>query len=783
MLAKALESEDAELLIKAEKVLETARVYDFYQKYLEEEQLLDFGDLVFRAAALLQENQQVRQEVRSRYDAILVDEFQDVNRACGVLLKQIAGDGRGLWTVGDLRQCIYRWRGASPANIELFATDFPSAEIISLETNYRSRTEIVDLFAHFARQMSTAGDDVFSSWDAKRGPAKTEHRDAIKVEIANSLRGEAGRIAKNIEEYRSLGLELKDCAVICRTHAQLNKVGKVLGEQGIPVFYLGEIFERDEVRDLLSLLDLLASPGNHTLIRVAQFPEYSIPIPDALKIIAFQKEHNLRCREVLIDADFCSGLSEEGKPGIRKLFEHLSAHSPGTTAWRFLSRYLFDASAYLEPYCDAGDVQSQSRKLAIYQFLRLAQDSEKRFAAGSVEPVGEFLAYVKKLSLFQEDRSYAQMPAEAENLDAVRLLTVHSAKGLEFNAVFLPYLGAGKTPANRRSTTCPNPDGMITGDADFHDSEEECLFFVAMSRARDFLHLSRASEYGKSSSNESKFLTALSDLLPAADVSGPDDRENVPVALPARENPAVFLSMALDRYMKCARNYFYTDVLGLKSVSDKSTYQKFQACVYDILREIQKASQQGESPLSQELALARLDELWVAAALETHPYSPAYKEQAQNIVRTMCDEMETATAGGGAAGGFYEVPLPNGSVRVPVDSVEIMESINGGETVVSRRYEIGKPPKEIKPKDVEVLIAEALKSRFPGVAPSICRIYLGDGSVEEVSITPAVTAKRLKKYDEAIAAITRREFEPEPDGSRCPHCAHFFVCPSGDCGV
>ena len=118
MLAEAKQSDNEELILKAEKVLETARVYEFYQKYLDEEKLLDFGDLVYRAVRLLRENESVKREVRGKYDAILVDEFQDVNRACGVLLKEIAGDGKGLWTVGDLRQSIYRWRGASPANIE-----------------------------------------------------------------------------------------------------------------------------------------------------------------------------------------------------------------------------------------------------------------------------------------------------------------------------------------------------------------------------------------------------------------------------------------------------------------------------------------------------------------------------------------------------------------------------------------------------------------------------------------------------------------------------------------
>ena len=348
MLTEANLSDNEEIILKAEKVLETARVYDFYQKYLIEEKLLDFGDLVYRAVRLLQENESVKREVRARYDAILVDEFQDVNRACGVLLKEIAGEGSGLWTVGDLRQSIYRWRGASPANIELFGVDFPDAETVSLETNYRSRTEVVDLFAHFANKMKTAQDESFNGWEAFRGAAVTENLAAIKVEIAESLNAEAANVAANIEKYHTQGLQYKDCAVICRTHAQLNKFAKVLSEKGIPIFYLGELFERNEVRDLLALLDLKVSPGGHSLIRVAQFPEYKIPLDDTRRIITAQKENKQTFAEVLTDEEFFDQLSGAGKSGAGKLLQHLTSTPVDVSAWSFLANYLFAESSFFK---------------------------------------------------------------------------------------------------------------------------------------------------------------------------------------------------------------------------------------------------------------------------------------------------------------------------------------------------------------------------------------------------------------------------------------------------
>lgn len=778
MLAESEAEDNEELKLKAQKVLETAQVYEYYQKYLTHEKLLDFGDLVYRAVRLLQENEGVKREVRAKYDAILVDEFQDVNRACGVLLKEIAGEGKGLWTVGDLRQSIYRWRGASPANIELFGVDFPDAETVSLETNYRSRTEIVELFANFAQQLTaTSNDEVFNSWEANRGSGKAESLISVRLEIADSLDAEAANIAAHIERLKTQGLEYKDCAVICRTHNQLNKFAKILSAKSIPIFYLGELFERDEVRDLLSLLDLKVSKGGHSLIRVALFPEYKIPFVDTRKIIAAQKENKQSYAEVLSDPNFFNQLSDEGKQGAERLLKHLTSNATDVSAWSFLANYLFVGSDYLMSYFAADDVQDQSKRLAIYQFLRLAQSTEDRFAAGENPPIQEVLNYVKKLAHFNEDKNYAQIPAEAENLDAVRLLTVHSAKGLEFPAVFLPYLGKGKIPSGRQGQTCPNPDGMITGETDFHDSEEDCLFFVAMSRARDYLHLSRAKDYSK---NHSRFLEMLAEALPPADqikavIDDSEEAADVAVEIFA---PQTFYSADLDRYMRCGRDYFYTNILGLKAAGDKSIYLKFHACIYDTLRSMQRIRQLENIELTEDASLARLDEFWQAAEVDTHAYAPIYRTRAEEIIRRMCRELENSAAPNEIARPTYEVKLPNGRIRVNLDAVEIIET-EDEKTAVIRKYKTGKSPKNIDPDNIDVLMTVAVQNNFPEATPLLQKIYLSDSTVREVPITARLIKLRLAKYEEAISGINKREFEPAPSDKNCPYCPHFFICPSG----
>lgn len=771
MLAEATEDDEK---IKAEKVLETARVYEFYEKFLTENKMLDFGDLIYKSVKLLRENEIVKREISAKYDAILVDEFQDVNRACGMLLKEIADDGENLWAVGDVRQSIYRWRGASPANIKLFAEDYANATTIPLETNYRSDEQIVELFKGFAKQMKAAGEDVFYNWKSN---LKTENPASVKLEIADSIETEGENIAEQIHAYNKKGLQFKQQAVICRTHKQLAEFAEILTEKDVPVFYLGQIFERDEVRDLLCLLDLKFSKNAHTLYRVAQFPEYKIPLEDVNLIIKEFAETEISFNELLGKSELIEKLSDTGKIGIDKLKKHLFNTKENVSAWEFLSQYLFSESIYLQKLFETDDIQNQSKRLAIYQFLRLAQTLEEKFFDKAESQITEFLNYVKKLAWFNEDKNYAQIPASAESLDAVRLLTVHSAKGLEFDAVFLPYLGAGKIPSRKQNQTCPNPDGMIEGEKDFHEEEEECLFFVAMSRAKKHLHLSRSTKYGKSNSKESKFLTALNDYLPNAieHESAKEKIAEVLEELSAEKKLESFYWSEIDTYLRCPRKYFYQNVLGLKEKDAKSVYLKFHSCVYETMNSMRAIKSLNSIDFTEENALKRLEDFWNEYEIEEHPYSPIYKSKAIELVKTMFAHLQKTKED--SLQPTLELKLENGKIRFKPD--EILKSADE-KSIVLKKYKTGKAPKTITKDDAEILTFSKLQETFPDAEIEMQKIYLTNDETREVQTTKRLINNRRKKYDEAIKGIQTRDFPAKPNSQNCPHCPHFFICPSGE---
>jgi superfamily I DNA/RNA helicase len=765
MLANASDADDE---LKAQKALEVALVYEFYERHLRENKLLDFGDLVFLAVRLMQTNEAVRKEVRSRFKAILVDEFQDVNRACGVLLREVAGVGENLWAVGDLRQSIYRWRGASPANIRLFGEDFPNARMMSLEVNYRSSEEIVGFFSEFAGRMKAGGAEMFCSWEANRGAAEKEAVTPITFTVAATAAAEARAIARKVQDHIDGGRRFKDQAVICRTHKQLAKLSKELSEGGVPVFYLGDLFERDEIRDLLALLDLKHDSNGFGLVRVARFAEYGIPIDDVRKVIQTVAVDQIDPRSAVAKILESGELSEKGRDGLGRLLEHLGSEE--RSAWSFLVEYLFERSGYLRPLLAERSVESQAKLLAVYQFLRFAESVADRFTGD--DRIDHFLRHVRAIAWFGEDRSFAQMPDAAASLDAVRLLTVHGCKGLEFPVVYTPWLGDGQFPSSKRGSRCPDPDGLTAELNNQHEEEEECLFFVAMSRARDHLHLSRAEKYTTKACGPSRFLEGLA-RLPAYEIAAEEAVEaDMPLAATEPlEADRVYYASELDEYLRCPRQYYYSRMLGLRREDERSVFVKFHSCVNAAIRSLESMPRAKNFELAEAMALEVLEDHWAESGIDGHVYAPIYREIASEMLSRALTRI--GTDAGEISSFARDIQLENGIVRLKADSVE---SAEGAITV--RRFKTGKSPSKQDIEHSEALVVHAIGLENPDAEINLRKIYLTDDVVMDIKVTSKVAGNRKVKYEEAIAGIGENRFPPVVNDRNCPHCSYFFICPS-----
>ena len=771
--------------LAAEKALEVARVYRFYQAHLKVENLIDFGDLIFRTIRLLRSNEGVRQEVRRTYLHVLVDEYQDVNRASAFLLHELVGEGEGLWAVGDPRQSIYRWRGASPINMRMFATDFPAAKnfpddnILKLKKNYRSQPPIVDLFAALAPQMVATEGHSFTPWEKDR--PHTGGR--VSLEIADDLHAEAKGIAREIKRLQAEGVPLKEQAVICRSHTSLARISQLLEEENVPVLYLGDLFERPEVRDMLSLLALACEGDGRGLVRVARFPEYQIPLADVLELRRLAGVENVPFPQALNLADDAVNISQQGKEKLALLSRQIDGLCHGRSAWKMIVRYLFVTSSYLHQFL--GDepaeklIARQQQRLALYQFIQFAHSRLEAKEAGE-DPKLSLLRYVRRLEIFGEEKQLRQVPSWADSIDAVRILTIHAAKGLEFRAVYMPVLGGKYFPASRHPQHCPPPVGLIeTGISDWHLEEEECLYFVALSRARDYLCLSRANRYGQANSRASKFLAMIAGHLPRAAEGGvtwSGDSRGAKAAAASRsvrasEQLPVYYVSHLDVYMKCPRKYFYEFELGLGGRRDDSAYVQFHGCVYDVLHWIQYERTEGRA-VDESAAQAYLAVIWQARGPLEHIYESIYREQAERMI-SLAVVREPMT-GARSARPEYEIALPNGRVKITLDYTEISED---GSSLLMQRIRTGRPSKSEMDKPVYGLYHVAGEQAYPKAKRQLEILYLSTNETKGVELKNSQVEKRLADYDGAMAGILTGEFTAAPSDRECPRCPHYFICP------
>lgn len=777
-LAQAMRDEAStqDEITNAERALEVAHIYVAYQAILDREHLLDFGDLIFKTVLLLRTQSDIADELRRTYTQILVDEYQDVNHASRMLLRELAGSGEGLWVVGDARQAIYRFRGAAPTNMRHFLHDYPGGTVLSLRQNYRSQPPIVNLFSQFASQMRVAqGGLPFTPWEADR----VETGGQVLVKVADDIVAEADEIAYEIERQHASGIPYHEQAILCRTHTNLGRIAKHLEQVGVPVLYLGNLFERSEMRDVLSLLSFACAGDGRGLVRVARFPEYQIPLADVKMLRMLAHEQGVPFPRALTLAHELPTISTSGKRGLTLLDSHLQGICYGSHPWFMLATYLFNRSQYLRFLLDDETIAGQQRRLALYQFLQFAHEYQPAQRTNEhIDPKRQFLQYVRHLEMYGEEKQLRQVPPWAGGIDAVRLLTVHASKGLEFRVVYLPTLGQGIFPSRRQWQPCPPPPGMLANESNGHEEEEECLFFVGLSRARDTLCLSRARHYGNVNSRPSSLLEPIAQFLPMSPEDPPawGTTASIAIQVQAEDPPSssiIIEAKRLDLYIQCPRRYFYEFVMGLNGNREDSAYVQFHACVYRVLQWMAD-ERTYERIVVVNMALVCLTEAWAEHGPRDHPYETLYWHNAEEMVTRAVNRPLRAT--GKATRPEWEVRLRHGSVQLTPDHVETLES---GEEIVER-LRTGRPSKRERDKGIYALYLTAV-DKLVASAPRRVQIrYLSSGHIEPITMSQKSIDTHLQQYDSALAGILREEFPPQPNDRICPRCPHYFICPSAE---
>ena len=769
-LAEAMfaEADSDETRVLAEKCLEVARIYERYEELKKEHNRFDFGDLVALPVEALETHPDIRNELASAYEHILVDEYQDVNRSSVRLLQALANGGENLWVVGDVKQSIYRFRGASSFNIHRYdKSDFVGAEVGCLSINYRSSSEIVDAFSDFAERMKvTTGRS--SRLSSDRGPSGRPP----EFRLAETANDEIAALADAIDEMMDEGHAYREQAILCTGNDKLAKIGAGLESMGIPVLYLGSIFERSEIKDLLSMLSLVADEKGLGLTRIATLAGFEMPLGDVALVI--EKLRSGPDSWVSVDLDSLE-ITANGKSGLEQIRDTLAGFGPASRPWDVLSRVLLDRSRIAASIGKSPEVKDRAAGIAIWQFLNFM-----RATVPGPTPITGLFDRIRRLIQISDERDLRQLPSSAQGLDAVRLMTIHGSKGLEFPVVHLPGLSAASLPRSAKTLRgIVPPDGLVEGSAqsglearaEAHDHEQECLFYVAISRARDRLifYAPSLSKNGRKM-NYSPFIDKIvgssTPVFPTRSLPRPVEEQPIDLCF---EGTPSFTNHQLHQYDKCPRRFFYTHVLRVGGRQVETSFARMHNATRTVVDWMV-----GVDP-------DRVDMREVETRLEV-----AFQEQGfvvqdsgdyLQIARSLLASLHARRTGLSRGERLsLRVSMQPGDIVVQPD--ETLEAQDGRTIVRSIRtgHAGSKTLEDIAA--AAFLIAAGEHPDHP--EPEL--IYLADDACSPIDMTPRVLGNRRGTLQKAIEDIGAGSFPTDPSNYKCPKCPAFFFCgpvPSG----
>ncbi len=461
-----------------------AQVFTLYESKLRASAAFDFDDLLGRAVMLLNAHDDVRENWKRRFKYILVDEYQDTNHAQYGLLKALVGPDKNICVVGDEDQSIYGWRGADISNILNFENDFPGAKVIKLEQNYRSTQTILDAASAVIKNNISRKDKTL--WTEHDGGEK------ITVALVESQGDEADWVIQKILERRNGGA-LKEMVILYRTNAQSRTFEEVLRRENIPYQIIGGVsfYQRKEIKDIIAYLKLVSNHRDEAaFIRIINFPKRALGQTSLERLTAYANQTGKSLFEAASEADTIGTIGSRAQNGLKKFAEMIAGFKQDSETLPIdrLIEKIIDETGLNQALVDDDPVTGEARVENIDEFSAAATDF---FHTNPDPTLDNFLA---EITLYTDLDNYQ------ETDDKLTLMTLHNAKGLEFDNVFITGLEDGLFPLAR---AFDEPSEL---------EEERRLLYVGATRARKVLTLTAAHyryRFGGSESVPSRFLKEI----------------------------------------------------------------------------------------------------------------------------------------------------------------------------------------------------------------------------------------------------------------------------------
>lgn len=465
-----------------------ADVYLLYQKKLKNSNALDFDDLIFKTVELFKKNPDILEFYQNKFKYIMVDEYQDTNKTQYQLVKMLASAHRNIFVVGDDDQCIYQWRGADIKNILDFEGDYPEAKVIKLEENYRSKANI----------LNAANTVIKHNSQRKNKVLRTQNSDGEKIKIYRAYSDidegifTANEIKRLIEkENRSF----KDFAILYRTNAQSRMFEDVFMKRDIPYRIIGglKFYDRKEIKDITAYLKFINNlQDDISLKRIINVPKRAIGAATISKIQEFANYMDECMYSVLLDAENIPGLSKRTISSINKFTSLINGftRTKDKVSVSNLIQEILESTGYMKELKDSNEIEDISRIENIKELVSAAVEFENTSEDKSLS------AFLEKITLVSDVDNYD------EDTDTTVMMTLHSAKGLEFPVVFMVGMENGIFPGAQ----------SLENFSEMEESRRLC--YVGITRAKEQLYMTSASNrkvFGRTVAySESDFINEIS---------------------------------------------------------------------------------------------------------------------------------------------------------------------------------------------------------------------------------------------------------------------------------
>jgi len=783
---------DEEVLARCREI---ASVFAKVEQMLAADNLGTFGHMITRAHDLLQRDSELLARERRNARFVLVDEFQDANFAQVKILQLLAGEEQNVFAVGDPDQAIYRFRGASSAAFALFRHTFPSARIVALEKNRRSTAPILKCAHALIRQ----NPDIFSGGQgiqyqrsplvsAREEEASREGNRLPSVPVEAVLFGAKG---KDLESSDAVGVirqvrrqsrcKWKDIAVLYRQHLHRDELVAELAEQGIPYSIENmDVMDTPEVRDLFACLGaVVSSRDDASLFRVAALPQFAI---DAEKLRA-----GIRALPREQESGGVASVLEkmEGGPAVLGSLQQVRDETARTSAKSrgaleiILRKFGFD--------------RSSPPLAAVLEFVSRWEDKPIT-EHGHVAELLDYLEYFREAG--------GTIPMTTPNVDAVRLMTAHTAKGLEFDHVLILRANSGSFPSSFRESLVEfprelrDPDSVAQqDDKTLHDEEERRLFYVAMTRARDSLTIYAKRGTGKTDPTPPGYLRDLlkdknlgrylrqrpasgfqTDLFAEASAEGHAPTGVAAwIAMPPASNLHARLSAsAVQTYERCPLQFKLDREWRIPGETPAA--MQYGASIHRVLRAYYDSVRFGR-PMTEE-ALIEFFQTDLTDAKIQDPYQQdLYRQQGVEQLREFFAACRRTPAPEVLhTEEFFDVKVGETTV---VGRIDRMDKLPDGRIVITD-YKTGKPQsQEDADESLQLSIyAMAAREKWNYRADHLVFYNLEENSAVVTRLGELELQAERARIEEVAANIAAGKFDPKPSFGVCRLCAYRSLCPA-----